>query len=198
MACDRRKLAAGPNCRRVANPKQHLMIDAESDDPTVDVEKPLKTIAVSDRDVAAATRLLNAIAGVEYSLHGELTALANAHLDANLNQDRSLLAERARRAYVSRAERSKIFSPTMFGEAAWDMLLALYVTDQSGSRHTVGGLLKLAGAPPTTALRWVDFLEKEQLVSRIPHPLDRRILRVELTPKARTLLDDYFSANEPE
>jgi DNA-binding MarR family transcriptional regulator len=81
----------------------------------------------------------------------------------------------------------------MFGEAAWDMLLALYVTEMSGARHTVSGLVDLSGVPPTTALRWLDFLEQEQLVARRPNPLDGRVFFIEITEKAREALDAYFS-----
>lgn len=36
---------------------------------------------------------------------------------------------------LNRAGRSRFFNSTMFGEAAWDMLLALYVTEASVARH---------------------------------------------------------------
>ena len=86
----------------------------------------------------------------------------------------------------------------MFGEAAWDMLLALYATDQSGGRHSVTGLVNLSGVPPTTALRWLNFLEKEQLVTRTPNPHDGRVFRVELTEEARDARVTYFSGTAEE
>ena len=77
------------------------------------------------------------------------------------NHDRAILVERAHQTFVNRARRSRNFNGVMFGEAAWDMLLALYVTEHS-TRHTATGLVKLSGVPSTTALRWHDFLEKKR------------------------------------
>ncbi len=77
------------------------------------------------------------------------------------------------------------------------MLLALYVTEHS-TRLTVSGIVSLSGVPPTTALRWLDFLEcKERLVSRRPNPVDGRAVFIELTDDARNALDVYFSGTSP-
>ena len=58
----------------------------------------------------------------------------------------------------------------MFGEPAWDMLLALYFTEDAGPRQTVGRLIKMSNAPTTSALRWVHYLEKSSwwFARRIP------------------------------
>jgi DNA-binding MarR family transcriptional regulator len=88
----------------------------------------------------------------------------------------------------------------MFGEAAWDMMLVLYVTEKSNARYTVNGLVELAGVPPTTALRWLDYLEQQELVARSPNPTDKRVYYVEITDKAREAIEAYFShviANSP-
>lgn len=154
-----------------------------------------KTVTLSDRDIRIAARLLTRLVGNEDDRGRELTTLAGKFgSDPNSVEDRLVLVERARQTYVNRALRARIFNSKMFGEAAWDMLLALYVTDQSSARHTVSGLVALSGVPPTTALRWLDYLEtEEQLVTRSPNPLDARVFRIELTDKARELLDTYFS-----
>jgi DNA-binding MarR family transcriptional regulator len=81
----------------------------------------------------------------------------------------------------------------MFGEAAWDMLLGLYILDVAGQRQTIGNLMRLAGTPTTTAKRWLDFLMSHDLVRRDFHPTDRRTSFVSLTPKAREKLDLYYS-----
>jgi DNA-binding MarR family transcriptional regulator len=163
-------------------------------DDSEDVSQSIfKTITLSERDIRAAAKLLNALVAVEADRSKELARLARkggSHGDNN----RRLLVEEARRTFAKRAQRSRFLGSSMFGEAAWDMLLALYVTEQSGSRHTVTGLLDLAGVPPTTALRWLDFLEEDDLVTRQPSPTDRRVNYVELTDKARKALDAYFSA----
>jgi DNA-binding MarR family transcriptional regulator len=47
--------------------------------------------------------------------------------------------------------------------------------------------------PPTTVQRWVDYLEKEHLIRRDPHPTDRRTAFVSLLAKGRSSLDDYLA-----
>lgn len=155
-----------------------------------------KTITLSDREVRAATCLLNALVGDDRGK--ELTKLAQENIRTIGNVDRATLIDRAQQTFVNRARRSRNFNGVMFGEAAWDMLLALYVTEHS-ARHTVTGLVNLSGVPPTTALRWLDFLEKkEELVIRRPSLTDGRVYLVELTDKARNALDAYFSGTPLE
>lgn len=92
----------------------------------------------------------------------------------------------------SRQLRREHFHPGIFGEPGWDILLGLYITDMSGDRQTIGKLAEWLTAPPTTVMRWVAVLEREQLVGRRPHPTDRRIMFIELTEKGRRSLDVYL------
>lgn len=169
-------------------------MDAMNDDSRGDA--PHKTITLSDNEIRAAARLLNAIVGDDRGK--ELAKLTPVTFQSTVSPDRAVLIERAQQTFVNRARRSKNFNADMFGEAAWDMLLALYVTENA-AWHTVTGLINLSGVPPTTALRWLDFLEKkEELVSRRPSRSDGRVHLVELTDKARDALDAYFSGTVPE
>ena len=170
------------------------MTEAMNDDSQGEVA--LRTITLSDREIRVAARLLNVLVGDDRGK--ELTKLSPPHLQSTGHHGRAILVERARQVFINRARRSRNFNGVMFGEAAWDMLLALYVTEHATS-HTVTGLVNLAGVPPTTALRWLDFLEKnERLVTRCPSLSDRRVYLVELTGKARDALDAYFSGTVPE
>ena len=170
------------------------MTDAMNDDSQGDVA--LKTIMLSDREIRAAARLLNALVGDDRGK--EFSKLAQVNFQTTGNHDRAILVERARQTFVNRARRGRNLNSVMFGEAAWDMLLALYATEHS-TRYTVTGLVNLSGLPHTTALRWLDFLEKkEELVTRSPSLSDRRIHHIELTDKARDALDAYFSGTAPE
>ena len=101
--------------------------------------------------------------------------------------------ERALAMVENRRLRNRYFSPGMFGEPAWDILLELYVTDTAGSRQSIGRLSKAIGTPVSTAVRWIDYLEKKRLIEREPHPTDRRIIFIQLLDKARELMDAYFS-----
>ena len=81
----------------------------------------------------------------------------------------------------------------MFGEPAWDMLLSLYVTSGCEAPQTVSNLCSYSAAPSTTALRWIDFLEREELVARRPNKCDLRVVFVELTSKGRAAIEAYLA-----
>lgn len=153
-----------------------------------------KTVTLRDRDIRAATRLLNLLLGTDDNPKEQLTppTLEVPGLSGQ-TQDRRVLIARAREMFVNRERRLQNFSRAMFGEPAWDMLLALYVTEPSSARLTVSRLVTFSGAPPTTALRWIDYLEKDRLIMRRANPLDRRISLIELSDKGRSALDAYFS-----
>jgi DNA-binding MarR family transcriptional regulator len=82
----------------------------------------------------------------------------------------------------------------MFGEAAWDMLLELYVRENAGTTSTSAQLVAASGTPGSTAGRWLEHLAKEALVMRRRHPLDPGTEFIELSEKGREALDRYLSA----
>jgi DNA-binding MarR family transcriptional regulator len=156
-------------------------------DGSGDNDRPVvRTVCLNDSDLLAVSELLGQLvdrvggpagavtAGQRVDDERKSIALAHAMCRARLR----------RTAYVSRA---------MLGEPAWDMLLVLYINDFDGPRLSVGRLATLSGAPMTTALRWLDYLAKERLISRQPHPTDRRSELVELTDRARSALNQYLS-----
>ena len=73
------------------------------------------------------------------------------------------------------------------------MLLVVYVSG-GFAPETLRDLREEAGLTHTTALRWLDYLETQQLISRKANPSDRRSAYVELTAKAIERLDQYFAA----
>ena len=103
------------------------------------------------------------------------------------------LAGLARTILEARQRRSGVLSKAMFGEPAWDMLLWLYAARSDGPRLSVGRLSAMSGSPATTALRWLDYLEKERLVEREPNPTDRRSEFVMLTGKGMSVMEQYLS-----
>ena len=107
--------------------------------------------------------------------------------------NRMALVDRARSVVAERRRRTRFLAPTIFGEPGWDILLALYTAEVSGPRQSVGSVSNLIEKPLTTAIRWINYLEKERLIVREPHPLDSRMLLLELTDKSRQVLDDYFA-----
>src|SRR5437868_12556323 len=90
--------------------------------------------------------------------------------------EKSLLMT-ARDLVAARKLRASIFPFEIFGEPAWDILLALYVA--SDSLHgTATPVEAFSGVPLTTTIRWLKYLEAEGLVTR-------RGYEVQLTDKAR-------------
>jgi DNA-binding MarR family transcriptional regulator len=99
----------------------------------------------------------------------------------------------ARKIYDARRLRDRLLDRELFGEPAWDMLLALYHLPALGHMLTTTGLCCCSGAPPTTALRWVNTLVAQELVERGPHLKDGRMHLVRLTEEGRALLDRYLA-----
>ena len=108
--------------------------------------------------------------------------------------DRQALTAKARLILSRRLARQQYFHRDIFGEPAWEILLALYVIEYSGARFTISKLAECINAPLSTVVRWVKTLEEQLLVCRVNHPTDRRIIFVRLLDKGRTALDDYVRA----
>ena len=61
--------------------------------------------------------------------------------------------------------RSQIFPSAMFGEPAWDILLALYLASD-GVDGTAETLSKSSATPLSTTIRWLNYLDSEGLIER--------------------------------
>lgn len=64
---------------------------------------------------------------------------------------------------------------------AFDTLLDLHISAAAGRAVSVSSACIATGCPPTTALRWIHFLEEKGLVSLAPDPTDQRSEHVSLT-----------------
>ena len=141
-------------------------------------KSPKGEVKLSDRDRADAARLLTLLL--------EDGAVEEQRRDLNLIRVAEAIIEDRRR-------RAEIFNPSMFGEPGWELLLALFVMDQRGPKLTIGRLAQVAATKLTTALRWLDYLEDQNLVRRELHPNDARTAFIELTDKARESMRLYLS-----
>ena len=93
----------------------------------------------------------------------------------------------------ARLDRGRFFSPGLFADPAWDMLLALYAAELCQQRMPVSSLCIASNVPMTTALRWISHLEREELIERRPDPLDARGFFLSQTKKAAEALAQYFA-----
>ena len=113
--------------------------------------------------------------------------------DSSRSPSRHNLRQIANRIYDSRRTRSKVFEHQIFGEPAWDMLLALYFMPAKGEFLTVTALCYAADVPVSTGLRWQATLTQEGLIERGPQGVDKRKQFVRLTSEGRILMDAYLT-----
>ena len=143
-------------------------------------------VKLSGRDVEDATRLLSLLTSDDERVTIEPVSRADTPV-----LSKAALLKKAQEIIRNRRRRYDIFDKVMFGEPAWDMLLLLYAHDE-GTRQTLSRLAELSGTTKTTALRWIDYLEKEHLVTRHAHPTDRRAVFVQITTKGRQAIELYL------
>jgi DNA-binding MarR family transcriptional regulator len=114
---------------------------------------------------------------------GQVSMLSEA---PTANRIASILKARRLRGYF--------FDPDLFADPAWDMLLDLYAAELNQIRVATGSLSTAAGVPATTALRWMNVLEKRGLFKRYRDQLDGRRVFVSLTLHAKEAMDAFFKA----
>lgn len=151
-----------------------------------------KVVQLSPEEAAQTAKLLKML--LERAHADEILASAELQdgADIETGAEQRRLRMIAREMYLRRFARSRFLKGAMFGEPAWDMLLALYVAELTGVRYTVTQVSSYAGAPATTSLRWIDYLESHGYVVRTPSVDDRRCHNLELSDDARRDLDAYF------
>ncbi|MGZ2412302.1 DNA-binding MarR family transcriptional regulator [Sphingomonas sp. F9_3S_D5_B_2] len=125
----------------------------------------------------------------------EVAAAEEEQLRSNARRrpTRKELIRLACKMYDARRARDRLIGSKLFGEPAWDMLLALYCLPSRGELMSVSGLSCAAdNIPGTSGLRWQKILLHEGLVQRGPDGTDLRRQFVRLTPKGRSLLERYL------
>lgn len=150
-----------------------------------------KTVMLSEKDLRAAARLFRLLA--DPTLLG-MPDLFSATGSPGASADRETLVSRARIVFNSRRLRERYFDSQLFGEPAWDILLLLYISEQSSARMTATSLGELVHTPPTTVARWLNHLEMAELIERQDHPTDRRTVFIKLREKGRAALNSYLGS----
>jgi len=98
----------------------------------------------------------------------------------------------AERLYAERRRRDDLFPPDLFGEPAWDLLLAMFIARERGQPMILCKAYKAAGVTDTTGRRLLDKMEEEGLITRRRAPRSRKMRIVELTEKATGRLVAYL------
>ena len=107
---------------------------------------------------------------------------------------RQLLLERARATMEMRQLRHKFFNPAMFGEPAFDMLLALYAIEARPPMVPLRVLSPQIGISEYSAVRWLKFLVSEGLALSAGGNGDRGSIQAAITGKGRVAMDEYLKA----
>lgn len=112
--------------------------------------------------------------------------------ESGTNDDGSFFATVARLS-VERRLRARHFGEDVADGPAWSILLELAHAAGEHARCYVSGVAVGAGVPLTTALRHLDYLEREGWVLREPDPDDRRRVTLRLSPQALAALREYVA-----
>jgi DNA-binding MarR family transcriptional regulator len=99
----------------------------------------------------------------------------------------------AERLYAERRRRDLRFPAGLFGEPAWDLLLALFIAREKGQAIILSSAYRAARVSDTTGRRLLDQLEREGMISRRRAPRSRKTRLVELTEDAIERLTDYLT-----
>jgi DNA-binding MarR family transcriptional regulator len=83
----------------------------------------------------------------------------------------------------------QFFGSGLFCEPAWDMLLDLYINNGRKRVISVSSACLASAVPTTTALRHISELVRRRLLVRSPHPDDRRVYVLHLTPIAVSVME---------
>jgi hypothetical protein len=93
----------------------------------------------------------------------------------------------------ARQRRSAAFGADLFADPVWDMMLDLLAARLEGRAVRTSSLCIAAGVPSTTALRWIRELTERGLFVRVPDPLDRRGILIQLSDAAAERLLDQLA-----
>lgn len=99
----------------------------------------------------------------------------------------------ARQLHRERRIRDAFLSRELFGEAAWDILLDLYASEAEGRTVRVSSACIAAAVPPSTALRYLNEMERVGLLVRSPSPGDKRGQHIRLSDSARENMRELLS-----
>ena len=134
-------------------------------------------------------------ADLRQSLQTALLAVDGLTATVRISRTATVSVADVRRLIIERKNRGKMFPQHLFADPAWDMLLELYAAELAQLRLSTSTLCGAATVPQTTALRWINTLEKEGLVSRRSDPTDRRRFFIRLSSEGVSCMRAYFEIN---
>jgi hypothetical protein len=113
------------------------------------------------------------ISGLRHAPANPAAVPAADAAEADPAQD-AILLRTAREIAAVRTKRSQHFRSELFAEPAWDMLLDLFIAHLEGRQVYVSSLCIAASVPATTALRYIQDLERHGEIVSTPDAEDGR------------------------
>ena len=111
--------------------------------------------------------------------------------------ERQVLCEIAKEVFRARAVREEYFPAQVFGEYAWDILLLLYIETSRAKRISLAALAAQISAPIAVVLRWIAYLETDQIVLVTSDPNDENVKLAELCEASASTMDRCLKAMLP-
>lgn len=102
------------------------------------------------------------------------------------------IMDRARAAYEIGARRRSTIGPGLFADPAWNILLDLFLSDDSGRDLSVTAVCIGSRSSAATALRYITLLVERGLIDRIADEHDGRRTYVRLTAKGWNAMVTVF------
>jgi DNA-binding MarR family transcriptional regulator len=118
---------------------------------------------------------------------GQEPATAGAFADDKLI---AALVSYERRARLIRGE---IFDENVIDDSSWPLLQNLFAAYLEGEQLRTKQLSATSRLPQTTVLRYLDHLEKLDVVRREDNPEDRRVTLVSVTEAAAFWVREYYT-----
>jgi hypothetical protein len=153
----------------------------------------LQSNAEFDQDPKNLEAAMPAGFATGYHLQSGLRAEANVLQQNPGSRALASLVRLAEDELRRRRMRARFLPSEFFGEGAWSMLLDLFVSEYHGRKVSTTSVCIASDVPGTTALRWLDILESNGFVERLPTDHDKRVKYVSLTTKARESLRALLS-----
>ncbi|HWT14036.1 MAG TPA: hypothetical protein VN231_14880 [Allosphingosinicella sp.] len=138
---------------------------------------------------ASSQKIQAALAIVHHAM-ARIAALSDA---LNTGLPGSSLHAVAERLYSERRRRDEHFPRGIFGEPAWDMMLALFIAREEGREVTFAEAYEAAGVRAGPGRALIRKLEATGILRRGPAQRDRKCQSVCLTDDAVERLSDYLA-----
>lgn len=102
------------------------------------------------------------------------------------------LARKARQISQARVRRARYFPDSALGDAAWDIMLSLFVDAVEGCPSSTKSVGISGGVAVSSCIAILDRLEADGLVARKRDEKDRRVTLVMISPVGLLTMRDYL------